>query len=91
MIFHYGGERKGMQLFPEFGVALLALAYAGGLASRETAVDRVKIPAKTAVFWMTLGALVALWTLLTSDLPSIYWLYFALFVGYATAFTAFYP
>jgi hypothetical protein len=80
-----------LTMFRQFGVAFLALAYAGGLASRETAVDSVKIPAKMAIFWMVLGALVALWTLVASDLPAIYWLYFILFAGFAIAFSVFYP
>lgn len=77
--------------FREFGVAFLALAYAGWLASRETAVDKVKIAAKMVIVWMVLGALVMLWCLFFSTLPAIYWLYFVLFAGFAIAFSVFYP
>jgi hypothetical protein len=75
----------------EFGVSFLALAFAGWLASRETAVDAVKITAKMAIFWMVLGALVMLWCLLSTTVPAIFWGYFILFAGFAIAFSAFYP
>jgi uncharacterized protein YjeT (DUF2065 family) len=77
--------------FREFGVAFLALAYAGWLASRETATDKVKIATKMVIVWMVLGALVMLWCLFSSALPAIYWLYFVLFAGFAIAFSVFYP
>lgn len=77
--------------FSELGVALLALAYAGWLSSRETATDNVKIAAKMVIVWMVLGAFVMLWCLFSYDLPAIYWLYFAIFAGFAIAFSVFYP
>jgi hypothetical protein len=75
----------------ELGVAYLALASAGWLASRETAMNTVKIAAKMVIVWMVLGALVMLWCLVFSVLPAVYWLYFVLFAGFAIAFSAFYP
>jgi len=77
--------------FRGLGVALIALAYAGWLSSRETATDNVKIAAKMVIVWMLLGALVMLWCLLSSELPAIYWMYFVLFAGFAIAFSVFYP
>jgi hypothetical protein len=77
--------------FRELGVALLSLAYAGWLSSRETATDKVKIAAKMVIAWMVLGALAMLWCLFFSALPAIYWLYFVLFAGFAIAFSVFYP
>jgi hypothetical protein len=78
-------------VFRELGVALMALAYAGWLSSRETATDNVKIAAKMVIVWMVLGAFVMLWCLFSYDLPAIYWLYFAIFAGFAIAFSVFYP
>ena len=77
--------------FRELGVALLALAYAGWLSSRETATDKVKIAAKMVIGWMVIGALVMLWGLIFTELPAIYWLYAVLFAGFAVAFSVFYP
>ena len=77
--------------FRELGAALLALAYAGWLGSRETAADKVMIATKMVIAWMVLGAIVMLWCLFSSVLPAIYWLYFVLFAGFAIAFSAFYP
>ncbi len=77
--------------FRELGVTFLALAYAGWLASRETAADKMRIAAKMVIAWMVLGALVMLWCLFSSALPAIYWLYFVLFAGFAVAFSVFYP
>jgi hypothetical protein len=78
-------------VFREFGVALLALAYVSWLASKSTAADEVKIAVKMVIVWMVLGALVMLWCLLSSGLPVIYWLYFAIFAGFAIADIVFYP
>ena len=72
-------------VFREFGVALLALAYVSWLASKATAADEVKIAVKMVIVWMVLGALVMLWCLFSSGLPVIYWLYFAIFAGFAIA------
>jgi uncharacterized protein YjeT (DUF2065 family) len=77
--------------FREFGAALLALGYGSWVAYRAKAADDVKIAVKMVIAWMVLGALVALWMLLSSELPAIYWLYFALFAGFAVANIAFYP
>jgi hypothetical protein len=77
--------------FREFGVAFLALAYAAWLASRETSVDKVKIVIQMVIVWMVLGALVMLWSMFSSELPAISWLYFALYAGFAIAFSVFYP
>lgn len=78
-------------VFREYGAALLALAYAAWLASRETAMDKVKIAAKMVIVWMVLGALAMLWCLFSFALPAIYWLYFVLFAGFTLAFSVFYP
>jgi uncharacterized protein YjeT (DUF2065 family) len=75
----------------EFGVSFLALAFAGWLASQETAVAAVKLAAKMAIFWMVLGALVMLWCLFSTAVPAIFWLYFVLFMGFAIVFSVFYP
>jgi hypothetical protein len=77
--------------FREFGVAFLAVAYCSWLAYKATVVDEVKIAVKMVIVWMLLGALVMLWCLLSSELPAIYWLYFVLFAGFATANIIFYP
>ena len=84
-------QSAGLTAFRELGVAYLALAYAGWLSSRETATDMVKIAAKMVILWMVLGALVMLWCLFSSELPAIYWLYFAIFAGFAIAFSFYYP
>ena len=84
-------QSAGVTAFRELGVAYLALAYAGWLSSRETATDMVKIAAKMVILWMVLGALVMLWCLFSSELPAIYWMYFAIFAGFGVAFSAFYP
>jgi uncharacterized protein YjeT (DUF2065 family) len=77
--------------FRDLGVALIALAYAVWLSSRETATDKVKIVVKMVIVWMVLGAFVMLWCMFSYDLPVIYWLYFAIFAGFAIAFSVFYP
>jgi hypothetical protein len=77
--------------FRELGVALLALAYAGWLSSKETATENVKIAAKMVIAWMFIGALVMLWGLIFTELPAIYWLYAVLYGGFAVAFSVFYP
>jgi uncharacterized protein YjeT (DUF2065 family) len=77
--------------FREFGASLLALATGAWLGFRETSVDNVKIVIQMVIVWMVLGALVMLWCLFSFDLPAIYWLYFAIFAGFAIAFSVFYP
>jgi uncharacterized protein YjeT (DUF2065 family) len=77
--------------FRDLGVALIALAYAVWLSSRETSTDKVKIVVKMVIVWMVLGAFVMLWCMFSYDLPVIYWLYFAIFAGFAIAFSVFYP
>jgi uncharacterized protein YjeT (DUF2065 family) len=77
--------------FRDLGVALIALATGAWLGFRETSVDKVKIVIQMVIVWMVLGALVMLWCLFSFDLPAIYWLYFAIFAGFAIAFSVFYP
>jgi len=75
----------------EFGVAFLALASGSWLAFKQTSVDKVKIMVQMIIVWMVLGALVMLWSLLSSELPAIYWLYEVIFAGFAIALGVLYP
>ena len=75
----------------EFGATFLTLAAGSWLAFKQTSVDRVKIVVQITIVWMVLGALVMLWSLLSSDLPAIHWLYAAFYAGFAIALSVFYP
>ncbi len=77
--------------FREFGVAFLALAYLSWRAFRAAAVNEAAMALGMVIVWMILGALAMLWSLVTSELPGIYWLYFVLFTGFAVAGIVFYP
>jgi len=72
------------------GAALLALGVSSWLAYKAGVWGEVKIVVQLEIVWTALGALVALWGLLTGVFPPIVWANFALLAIFAIAFGYFY-
>lgn len=86
---------SGVKLADEFpyrlvGAAILAFSAGSWFCYRAAEWERVKIVVQAEIAWTVLAVLVALYGLLFTGLPALFWVNVIIMAGFAAAFIYFY-